>query len=59
MKVGFVALVAVSGGLVALQSGATPTEALVATVAGAAVGGVLLWFVLGILDDVQPGVRPP
>ncbi len=59
MKVGFVGLVAASGGLVAFQSGATPVQALVAAVAGAVVGGALLWFVLGILDDIQPGVRPP
>jgi len=59
MKVGFVGLVAASGGLVAFQSGATPAQALVATVAGTVVGGALLWFVLRILDDVQPGVRPP
>ncbi|ERH13295.1 MAG: hypothetical protein J07HB67_02333 [halophilic archaeon J07HB67] len=57
MKIGFVVVVAVSGGLVAFQSGATPTQALGATVGGAVVGGGLLWFVLGILEDIQPGVR--
>ncbi|MEZ3144512.1 hypothetical protein [Halobaculum sp. MBLA0143] len=54
MKVGFVALVAGSGGLVAVRAGATPVQLVGAVVAGALVGGVLLWLILGVLGDLRP-----
>ena len=54
MKAGFVALVAASGGLVALRAGATPVQLVGAVVAAALVGSVLLWLILGILGDLQP-----
>jgi hypothetical protein len=52
LKVGFVALVAVSGGLVALQADPSLTELVGAVVAAAAVGAVLLWVVIWILSDL-------
>lgn len=54
LKIGFVATVAASGGLVALQAGATPVQMAVAVVAGALVGGACLWFVLRWLGEMQP-----
>ena len=54
LKIGFVALVAASGGLVAVQVGATLVQIVVAVVAAALVGGVLLWLILGVLGDLQP-----
>jgi purine-cytosine permease-like protein len=44
LKLGFVALVGCSGGLVALTAGATAPQALVAVVAGLLVGGALMAY---------------
>jgi hypothetical protein len=44
LRVGFVALVGCSGGLVALTAGATATQALVAALVGLLVGGALLAY---------------
>jgi ammonia channel protein AmtB len=44
LRVGFVALVGCSGGLVALTAGATAMQALVAALVGLLVGGALLAY---------------
>jgi hypothetical protein len=44
LKVGFVALVAVSGGLVAVRAGAPLAGILAAAAAAGLLGLVLLWF---------------
>ncbi|GAB3322641.1 hypothetical protein EI982_01900 [Haloplanus rallus] len=44
LKLGFVALVGVSGGFVALAAGATPVQGLLATLGGLLVGGLLLGY---------------
>jgi purine-cytosine permease-like protein len=44
LKLGFVALVGCSGGLVALTVGATATQALVAVLGGLLVGGALMAY---------------
>jgi lysozyme family protein len=46
LKIGFVLLVAASGGMVALQTGGTPVQLVGGTVGGTVVGLVLLWFLL-------------
>jgi hypothetical protein len=46
LKVGFVLLVTVSGGLVALQAGGTLVQLVGGLVGGLAVGLVLLWFLV-------------
>jgi hypothetical protein len=46
LKVGFVLLVAASGGLVALQAGGSLDQLLGGIVGGLAVGLVLLWFLV-------------
>lgn len=57
MKVGFVALVAASGGLVALQVDPTLPEVGGALLAGAVVGLLLLQFLVWILGDFGPPER--
>lgn len=47
LMVGFVLLVAVSAGLIALQGGATLVEVGIVTAIGVVVGVVLLW-ILGV-----------
>lgn len=54
LKVGFVALVSVSMGLMAFQLDPTPTQLIGALVGGAVVGTVLLWFVLRTLRAMRP-----
>jgi len=44
LKVGFVALVGCSGGLVALTAGATAPQALAAVLGGLLVGGALMAY---------------
>jgi ammonia channel protein AmtB len=44
LRLGFVALVGCSGGLVALAAGATPVQALAAVVVGLLVGWALLAY---------------
>lgn len=44
LRVGFVALVGCSGGLVALATGATPVETLAAVLVGLLVGGALMTY---------------
>ena len=48
LKLGFVGLVGVSAGLVALAGGATATQALVALAGGLVVGGALLWYLVSV-----------
>jgi hypothetical protein len=57
LKVGFVALVAVSGGLVALRGDPTLPQLVGAVVGATLVGGALLWFVVRILRDLDPTQR--
>lgn len=49
LRWGFVALVGASGGLVALQGDASLPVVGLATLAGALVGGALLWYLTRIL----------
>jgi len=44
LKIGFVLLVALSGGLISLYGDASPLVALAATGGGVAVGVVLVWI---------------
>ncbi|AUV82181.1 hypothetical protein C2R22_11415 [Salinigranum rubrum] len=44
LQVGFVVLVGISAGLVAIQGGATPLQIGAAVVAGLVLGGVLLYW---------------
>jgi hypothetical protein len=44
LRLGFVALVGCSGGLVALAAGATPTASLAAVLVGLLVGGALVVY---------------
>ncbi len=44
IQVGFVVLVGLSGGLVAIQAGATPLQIGAAVVGGLVLGGVLLFW---------------
>jgi purine-cytosine permease-like protein len=48
LRAGFVALVGLSGGLVALASGATPVQSLAAVGVGLLVGGALLVYLARI-----------
>ncbi|MFB6178012.1 MAG: hypothetical protein ABEI99_12915 [Halobaculum sp.] len=52
LKIGFVALVAASGGLVALQVDPTLPEVGAAILGGAVVGFLLLQFLVWILGDL-------
>lgn len=45
LKLAFVALVALSAGLVAHQGGATPLESALVVLVGGVVGAALAWFV--------------
>ncbi|WP_207587504.1 hypothetical protein [Halomontanus rarus] len=44
LKVGFVLLVGLSGGLIALQGDASPTVMGLATLGGVVAGGLLVWY---------------
>ena len=48
LKAGFVLLVGLSGGLMALQGGASLVAITLATVGGLLAGGALLWYLLWI-----------
>jgi len=48
LKLGFVALVGVSGGFVALAAGATPVQGLVGVGAGLVVGWLLLRYLASV-----------
>ncbi|WP_121741032.1 hypothetical protein [Natronorubrum halophilum] len=50
LKGGFVALVAFSGGMIALQGGASPIVIGLAVVGGLVAGVALLWYVLRIAE---------
>jgi len=54
LKAGFVGLVAASGGLTALQAGGSLPVVAAGLVGGAALGGVLLWFLLRWWADFLP-----
>lgn len=49
----FVLLVAVSGGLVALQSDATVEQVGAASVGGLVVGVVLVWFLVRLSEEIR------
>jgi len=51
LKLGIVATVGASGGLVALANGGSPTIVAVATVAALLVGAVLVWYLSAIAPD--------
>ncbi|MFP8955935.1 hypothetical protein ACLI4Y_04345 [Natrialbaceae archaeon A-CW3] len=44
MKIGFVLLVGLSGGMMAIQGGAPPLVIGLATLTGLLAGGALLWY---------------
>lgn len=46
LKIGFIGLVSISMGLMAVQLDSSTTELIAAVVGGAVIGAVLLWFVL-------------
>lgn len=54
LKVGFVAMVSLSMGLMAFQLDPTPAQFVGALAGGAVVGTVLLWFVLRNLRAMRP-----
>ncbi|MFB6131218.1 MAG: hypothetical protein ABEJ28_10400 [Salinigranum sp.] len=56
LRVAFVLLVGVSGGLVALQADASPLQLAGAVAAGLVVGAVLLLFLIRIGRDLWPDV---
>ncbi|WP_254768973.1 hypothetical protein [Salinilacihabitans rarus] len=49
LAAGFVLLVGFSGGLMALQGGASPAVVGASTLGGLVVGGALLWYLLRIV----------
>ncbi|WP_254761598.1 hypothetical protein [Natrinema marinum] len=51
LKAAFVLLVGLSGGLIALQSGAPLTVIGAAVLGGVVAGGALLWYLLWITTD--------
>ncbi len=53
LRVGFVAFVGLSAGLVALQLGPTPLQFVAAVVGGAAVGLLLLVYLLRITGSTR------
>jgi len=57
LKLGFVALVGVSSGLVALSAGATPVQGVAATLGGLLVGGLLLEYLGRVGRDWQSARR--
>ncbi|MFW5911612.1 MAG: hypothetical protein ACOCQV_02630 [Halolamina sp.] len=54
LQVGFVLIIGLSGVLVSIQAGAGIRFALLAGVAGLAVGAVVTWFVVRNLREVMP-----
>jgi lysozyme family protein len=57
LKVGFVALVTVSGGVVAAAGGATPLQVLSITLAAGVVGLALLWYLVRLGREWTPSRR--
>ena len=57
LKIGFVLLVAVSMGLMALQADPTPLQLAVVVAVGVGVGVGLLWFVLRNLAAYRSSLR--
>ncbi|WP_254524808.1 hypothetical protein [Natrinema caseinilyticum] len=51
LKAAFVLLVGLSGGLIALQSGASLSVIAAAILGGSVAGGALLWYLLRIATD--------
>lgn len=49
----FVLLIAASGGLVAIQNGATVTQAGIAAAGGLAIGLLLGWFLLSLGREIR------
>ena len=54
LKLGFVGLVAASGGLIAVQAGGSLPTVAAGFVAGAVIGTALLWFVLRWWGEFLP-----
>jgi hypothetical protein len=59
LKAGFVLLVGLSGGLVALGAGGDPWQLAVAVAGGSAVGLVLLFFMLRMARQLRESNRGP
>jgi len=59
LQAGFVLLVAVSGGLVAVQVGGTPANVAAGAGAGLAVGLALRWFLLRWAAEFRQARRRP
>ena len=54
-KVGFVLLVGLSGGLVAVSVDATTTQIAVVVAGGLVVGAALMWWLLRSYRQIRPG----
>jgi len=57
LKLGFVALVGVSGALIAVQGGGSAAVIVAGFVSGLVVGAVLLWFMLRWWAEFLPSPR--
>jgi ammonia channel protein AmtB len=57
LQAGFVLVVGVSGGLVALRAGGTTVQLLAGLAGGLVVGLVMLWFLRRWTREFQPGRR--
>jgi len=57
LKAGFVALVGISGALIAIQAGGSPLIITAGFVVGLALGVVLLWFLLRWWAEFLPSPR--
>jgi hypothetical protein len=53
LKLFFVAVVAVSGGSIALQSGAGPVFVVAGAVGGTVLGGVLVWYLGTVVGQAR------
>jgi hypothetical protein len=54
LRVGFVLLVGLSGGLVSLQAGPTLVQFFAAVLGGLLVGWLLLWFLVRMSREISP-----
>ena len=57
LGVGFVFLIGLSGGTMALQGGASPTVTAAAVLASIAFGGGLLWYLRRTMGELEPSSR--